>query len=306
MGWQTDKNQDMTLMSLDGASDFFADYHDLGEVPTSSSCEASSGGFGLPLSIPASDMTVGSLDSTIETLASGSSIDTNTHGAFSVQQPGVNGFIPYSEAPAPAPTAIQPSRPLAPSPEMESQCVLACTQLISSLENYIIADLKALDIILGIIKKAVSSLDHLVSLQQYSCNFRSQMLFGVIMCQIITLLEVGCRSIVNNVNKTPQDPLSPLFGETSLNSLNGSYLSLPAFALGTFQIDANEQRSWRAQIVNKELQQTSVTLHRIMALPRFENHSAITEQQTSKKKDGRCLDGLDHRLKALIEAVRNA
>jgi hypothetical protein len=311
MGWTSElrnhKNQDMTMMSLNGASDFFADFQDLEEPAVGGSSEASASGFSLPLSIPGEDMMAASLDSNVETLTSGSSIDTNAHAAFHIQRPVVNVFSSYSNAPTPppAPAPPPPSRPSGPSREVESQSVLACTQLISSLENYIIADLKALDIILGIIKKAVDSLNQLISLQEPVCNFRCQMLFGVIMNQIITLLEVGCGSMVDGGKKGPPDSLSPLFGETPLNSLNSSYLNLPAFALGTFQLDAKEQRSWRAQIVSKELQQTSTILQRIMVL-RIDGNSDSNEHASKNRTSPCLLSDVDYRLKALIEAVRKA
>lgn len=84
---------------------------------------------------------------------------------------------------------------LRPRSEGDSQCCLECCQMISDLENYIMAELKAFKILMGIIRTALGRLAELISSQQNSRNLRCVVLFIALMYQIFELLET-CLSIV--------------------------------------------------------------------------------------------------------------
>ena len=279
--WTTDLQQpvDHDIRSVDNVSEIFAAGHinnnDI-EYPVSSFGHASS------QSVPDSDLHIPRLDFDIDTLATSSANTSNST---------IEDFARPTRSPAPSRLR---SRPVA---SVDSQCILACTQIIANLENYIITDLKALDIILGIIKKAVDTLNKLINVQQDSRSFRCQALFGVIMYQIIELLEAGCAGfLVEHTNGATQ-------GLDKLDSIGtGGYL--PSLGFGTFQIDAEDQRSWRAQIVLKELRQSSEILQKIVSLARI-GHLRELQEQTGGEREP-CYADLERRLKSLCEEVRKA
>ena len=279
--WTTELQQplDHDMRSVDDVSDIFAAGHINNnniEYPVSNFGHAPS------QSVADSDLSVPSLDFDIDTLAA-SSVNT---GSSNIEE------------------FARPTRSLAPTrlrsrlvASIDSQCILACTQIIINLENYIITDLKALDIILGIIKKAIDTLHKLINLQQDSRSFRIQALFGVIMYQIIELLETGCAGFLVEHTKAATQGLD------KLDSIDvGGYL--PGLGFGTFQIDAEDKRSWRAQIVLKALRQSSEILQKIVSLARI-GHIHDLQQQAGSEREP-CYADLERRLKSLCEEVRKA
>lgn len=174
--------------------------------------------------------------------------------------------------------------------DLDSRCVLACTQIISNLENYILAELKALDLSLTIVRQTVNELSRLIDTQQASRSFRCMALFSVIMYQIVELLEVGCAGFLveSQVGSTDELPDWLRNGGT------------PGLGFGAFRMDAREQRAWRADIVLKELRQISETLQKIVTLARLGPRQAC--QGTSEERAA-CYSELERRLRALSEKV---
>ncbi|KAI1394563.1 hypothetical protein F4819DRAFT_481150 [Hypoxylon fuscum] len=175
---------------------------------------------------------------------------------------------------------------LRPRNEVDSQCCLEACQAISDLENYIMADLKAFKIILGIVRKALEKLTHLMSLQQSSRNLRCLMLFTTLMYQVLELLEV-CLSTVAAEEERQRS-----------RSLTGGLSSL---GFGDFSIDAEEQSAFRIQTILKETQQATEVLGRLKTLtgvgpdPGSVNYS----QSAQGKARGDCYVDLEIRLRDL-------
>ena len=177
-----------------------------------------------------------------------------------------------------------------PNRDLDSRCVLACTHIISNLESYILAELKALDLSLTVVRQAINELSRLVDTQQASRSFRCMALFSVIIYQIVELLEVGCVGFLSEgqIGSTGGFPDWLRDGGT------------PGLGFGAFRMDAREQRAWRADIVLKELQQISETLQKIITLARLGPRQAC--QGTSEERAA-CYSELECRLQALWHRV---
>ena len=174
------------------------------------------------------------------------------------------------------------------SRDLDSHCVLACTEIISNLENYILADLKALDLCLAIVRQTVDELSRLVDTQQASRNFRCMALFSVIMYQMIELLEAGCTVfLVEN-----QDGTGKVVPEWLRKGCT------PGIGFGAFRMGASEQRAWRRDIVLKELRQSSEVLQKIIALARLGPRQAC---RGTPEDRAACYSELEGRFAALRE-----
>ncbi|CAD6577328.1 MAG: hypothetical protein ASARMPRED_008223 [Alectoria sarmentosa] len=174
--------------------------------------------------------------------------------------------------------------------DVDSRCVLACTDIISNLESYVLAELKALDLCLAIVRQTVDQLRRLVDTQQASRNFRCMALFSVIMYQIIELLEVGCAAFLVEGESRPANVVP--------DGLHNN--STPGFGFGAFRMGAKEQRAWRTDIVLKELRQSSEVLQKIITLARLgpRHPSPGTSEERAA-----CYSGLERRFAALRESL---
>lgn len=239
---------------------------------------------------------------------SSTSITTNalSHPASLSTPPKSLRTRDHVHANASAPTPVPPSPvsqtssapPSIPSPRLDSQSVLACTQIISNLENYILADLKPLDLILGIIKQTVGSLTDLVHLQQATHNFRCISLFSVVMYQIIELFEAGCGPFLHEGR---EDDSRRLPAPTNLAIPQCSIGS--GLGFGAFEVQAEEQRSWRAHIVVKELRQCVELLRKVVALARSK---AVEMAPSLVDSVPGCYQNVDHRLHGLIARMEES
>lgn len=167
----------------------------------------------------------------------------------------------------------------------DSQCVLECSQIIGTMENYILTELKALDLCLTIVRQATEALERLVDTQQTSRNFRCMALFSVVIYQIIEVLGFGCTHFLS---------------EAECDKANKS-LNAPSFGMGHFGIEARGQTRWRADLLQKEIQGTLHILQRIVGLARLGPRQAC--QSTPDDRAG-CYRELQGRLEALSEQVR--
>ncbi|KAI1457522.1 hypothetical protein F4805DRAFT_172408 [Annulohypoxylon moriforme] len=175
---------------------------------------------------------------------------------------------------------------LRPRNEVDSQCCLEACQIISDMENYIMADLKAFRIILGIVRKALEKLTHLMGLQQGSRNLRCLMLFTTLMYQVLELLE-ACLSTVAAEEERQRN--------RSLTS------GLTGLGFGDFSIDAEEQSAFRTQTILKEIQQTTEVLGKLRTLAGVgpDSGSANGSQSAQGKARGDCYLDLEIRLRDL-------
>lgn len=180
---------------------------------------------------------------------------------------------------------LQVSLGLRPRSEVDSQCCLECCQIISDLENYIMADLKVFKIIIGIVRNATSKLIQLMRLQQGSRNLRCLMLFTTVMYQILELLEVCLCAVAADKDK-PRSRV--LLGGTG-------------FGFEGFSIDVEEQSAFRTQTLLKEVRQATEALGSLKTLATV-GPSSETEggpDSTQGKARGDCQVDLEHRLKDL-------
>jgi hypothetical protein len=203
-----------------------------------------------------------------------SSVTTNTTGEPARPQE------PVSSPPVRKAFKAQPPT----EPNIDSQCVLACCQIITNLETYIDASVRVLDLNLTMVKNALDTLSQVVSMQRDSRNSRCQMLFGVIMYQIIKLLERGCGDFLS------KGPTSA-GGQLSKFEVGGGIF--PGFGFGGFQVDVGQQRAWRARVVLRELQQVNEMLQRISA-----------GRVEPGQQPGTCLSDLERRLGVLCEHLK--
>lgn len=150
-----------------------------------------------------------------------------------------------------------PQNPL--EPNLDSQGILACCQIISNLEGYVDARVRVLDLTLTVVKKAVEDLTQVFSLKQEWKAARSNMLFTVIMYQIVQLLEHGCFDFLAESSR-------PGTMAGKFDNVGGA---LTGFGFGSMQIDPKEQRAWRAKVVLRELQHVNEIHQRIVYLARI-------------------------------------
>ncbi|KAI0542842.1 hypothetical protein GGR58DRAFT_449815 [Xylaria digitata] len=173
--------------------------------------------------------------------------------------------------------------------EGDSQCCLECCQMISDLENYIMAELKAFKILLGIIRRALGRLAELINSQQNSRNLRCIMLFTTVMYQILELLE-AC--------------LSNVVAETSRQQGRGFSAGSLGIGFGDFTIDAEEQSAFRIQTILKEVYQAMEALSKLRTLAT----GAVGTQNSSdsgntNQRGDYCLD-LELRFKELRDRIQ--
>ncbi|KAF2681266.1 hypothetical protein K458DRAFT_343898 [Lentithecium fluviatile CBS 122367] len=223
--------------------------------------------------------------------------------AFSGQQThrGRNSLSLYSPFPTPPSTtnsahATPPEEtPKQDLSKLDSRCVLASTQILVTLENYLLSELKALDLILTTVSKAADDLKKLVQLQHESRCDRCIILFTIIMLQIVALLEAGSNTAADNGSDIMSDILTgtqPTFG--------------PSFGLGAFVLTSEEQKSWRSRIVTKEYRHVGDILSSLMVLarlgPRDSSNDPIAVDSRLK-----CLGSIEQRLKEMLakEGVAN-
>jgi hypothetical protein len=172
--------------------------------------------------------------------------------------------------------------------ELDSQCVLVCCQVATELESCKVANVKSLQIVLGIVKKAIEQLADLVRLQQESRSFKSMAMFGVLSYQIIELLESGCACFLDEPKQN-----------TFASQVHGM---LPGLSFGYLNMGPKEQSSWRCHIVLREIRQTSEVLQRIKKLSGVGESGADQGARAQSERE-RCFFDLENRLKALSDKV---
>lgn len=183
---------------------------------------------------------------------------------------------------------IQASTSFAPRPrnEVDSQCCIECCQMFMDLENYIVSQLKAFKLLLGIIRKALERLAHLVRVQQESRDLRCIMLLGTIMYQILELLEVSLESVKAEGDKQ------------RARRLAGASTGL---GFGDYAIDEEEQTALRVQTTLKETHQAAEVLRKIKVLAGMgpENDQSAGSDSTQGQARQCCYDDLEVRLENL-------
>ncbi|KAH8160900.1 hypothetical protein CIB48_g7355 [Xylaria polymorpha] len=160
---------------------------------------------------------------------------------------GVPTLHPYSTV---TPPATQKSQPAA-GPQLEigekelarlnSRCALACTHIIATLESYLLLELKALDLILEVTRKAADELEKLVHLQKESRCGRCIILFIAALSQITELLDTGTKQLPDSGVGFP-GRFHPGLQMTFM----------PSLGFGAFSFGAEEQLSMRLSLIRRE------------------------------------------------------
>lgn len=185
-----------------------------------------------------------------------------------------------------APVYPSTSFALRPRNDVDSQCCIECCQMFMDLENYIVSQLKAFKLLLGIIRKALERLAHLVGVQQESRDLRCLMLLSTIMYQIIELLEVCL------------DAMKAEGDKQRARRLTGTSTGL---GFGDYAIDEEEQTALRVQTILKEINQAVEVLRKIKVLAGMgpENDQSAGSDSAQGQARQCCYDDLEVRFENL-------
>jgi hypothetical protein len=166
--------------------------------------------------------------------------------------------------------------------------------MIVTLENYLLSELKVLDLILSTVRTVTAELNRLIQYQQKSGSERCMLLFITIMHQIIELLEAGSKPGFEGTENE----------DTGVGMMAGSQGGfVPQFGFSAFSVNSEEQRSWRAHIIRKEYENTGDTLTRIVAVVKLGFNGALDSPEAIDP-NSKCLVGLERRLRILQEKVQ--
>lgn len=207
-------------------------------------------------------------------------------GAMSVSQnTPPTSAIPFTPPSLPS---YPPDREEAHSPGQGSTTVLNCCDMASQLEKYLLADLKPLDIILETYRRTILQLEEMTHELRETFHARALMMLIIIMTQIVELIRVGCDELLHGAGVS--DRRNSRRQSSNLN-----------FGFGALQPDLNEQRSWRAQIVIKELQRGRRLLDQLSTLG-----SSCKGQSDGKATTSVAIViDLDHKLERLISQLQS-
>lgn len=219
---------------------------------------------------------------------------------FSQIEPSFEDFL---KAISPRVTSTPPAQPvqqpaqaephemslgLRPRRQMDSQCCLDCCQIIMDLENYIMAELKASKIILGIVRRALERVSSLVAMQQGSRNLRCLMLFTTLLYQIHELLEL-CRATVD--------------AEETQQRERGLAGAASGLGFGDYTIDAEEQSALRKQSLLRVIRQAAEVVGRLRVLAGVGPGENLPSLEGSESVGGKarqeCYNDLELRFKDL-------
>ena len=182
------------------------------------------------------------------------------------------------------------SEPVLTSSKLDSKCFLACTQILITLENYIMSELKALDLILVVVRKACDELRRLIQYQQQSRCDRCLFLFVATMHQVVELLDAGTR-FMDGTEDTHHDVLG---------ASNAGFM--PSFGFGGLSVSAEEQRSWKTHLIRREVQHVEEAFKCLVALSKLGPSCAPTDPESMEQREN-CLTGLQQRFKEICERV---
>ena len=175
--------------------------------------------------------------------------------------------------------------------KINSQCVITCSQIILSLEKYLLDQLKVLDLILGIVKQVVEKLNPLIGGQLGPCNMKCIALFSTILYQVVELLEAGCTSFLSEAIDNNLAPYSS-------NPLGGG---LHSFGFVGFGTNSGDQRRYRSKIVLEELQPIMDTMRKVALLT--SSGKGYDDRGGGQERIGWCHE-TESRLQLLIEKIR--
>lgn len=185
--------------------------------------------------------------------------------------------------PFPTPATAIPPQTTALDNGRNSQCVIACSQIISSLEKYQLDNLKVLDLILGIVKRVTERLDSLVDGQFEFPNSKCLNLFNIILYQLVEILEVGCADFLTATANTPG----------SLSSSEILEAGFHDFDFGGLGIGYKDQERLRSQVILEVLRPVINIMQKVF----FISTKAGLDRDS-------CYQAREGRLKSLVEKLK--
>jgi hypothetical protein len=192
-----------------------------------------------------------------------------------------------SVMPPPPRTVAPPEEAQRARNEADSGCVIHCCQLINDLESYIVVDMGAFQILSGIVRKAIESLNKLIGQQQGSRNLRCLMLFCTICYQSIELLHICHKTIAAPGGQRRASMLMP-----------------GGLGLGGFGYDEEEQSEWQVQRVLKEIHQGHEMVRKIKFLAGIgpEHTTAGATPEAAAREH--CFGDIEQKFKDLAAKVK--
>jgi hypothetical protein len=185
--------------------------------------------------------------------------------------------------------------------KLDSKCILVCSQIITTLENYLLSELNVLDLILTTVRAVAAEMTSLIQHVQESRGERCIYLFLTIMHQIIELLESGSRAMLSEGSDSlpPTSPLSdPFSSSVSLSVTMNPHM--PSLGFSAFSLSAEEQRGFRTRVLIREYQNIGELLVKIVALARLGPRGAPMDQESVDQRS-KCVTGLEMRLRDMKE-----
>jgi len=104
----------------------------------------------------------------------------------------------HNEAPESQGQPRTTAPPPAPSHADEAQCIQVCGEVVESLQGYLVADLKVIDIILPTVSQTLTTLQSLFDPPRrpgVSCSLHYQSLLVTCILQLVELISMGCRGL---------------------------------------------------------------------------------------------------------------
>ncbi|KAF2014415.1 hypothetical protein BU24DRAFT_213944 [Aaosphaeria arxii CBS 175.79] len=263
-----------------------------GETGVSGSSEASSAQ--LPTSITASSVCTRLTEVECENIG-------NLTTAAAIQSLPTPIFTPSTARPPtftttsalPQPTtetmSIQRQQALA---ARNSKCVLALANMVITLENYLVSNLKVLDLIIASVRTVAEEMRRILQYQRESRDDRCMFLSTTIMYQVIELLEIGANAVFEK-GLAEQGHAGPA------EDFEDFTPKLGFGALSTF--NAEEQRSMKIHVLRKECQNMEEVLAQLLALAKVGPNAGAPPLSEAEMEDKtKCFTGLQIRLKNLI------
>lgn len=198
--------------------------------------------------------------------------------------------------PVSQPAAQEPIEGQRVKPKLDSRCILTLANIIITLENYLLSELRVLDLIISTVRSVTNEVRSIAQYQQETRSERCMFLFITIMYQVVTLLEVGSNTILDAEDERG--------GHGGLSAGPADMSS--GFRLGAFStFNAEEQRSWKFHVIRKECSNAEEMLAQLVALAKLGPNGAPTTP-AQREERAQCFTGLQQRLKVLSSKVYTA
>jgi len=210
----------------------------------------------------------------------------------------LDDFLGYPMDPSSEDMALQSARTSAEENAQKKrlidyQCIVSCCEIVMELEGYVNENVRSLQIVLGVVKKAMEKVNELHTLQQLYRTPRCMAMLAVIMYQVVALLESGCANLLNPQQDQRPDVSAQLHGW------------LPGLALGGLSMSVEDQSFYRTHLLLKTVQQASELLLKGKKLAGV-RESGTNHPAAAPEDQERCFAQLEGRLRRLTERIGGA